>query len=104
MKKIIYSLILLWPASVWAVSLENPLQASSIPLLIGNVIKGILGVVGALALFFLVWGGMMWMTSTGNSQRIQKGKETIVWAIMGLVAIFVSYAVLRLVLSTLGAN
>jgi|SRR3989338_1773588 len=101
MKKIIYSLLLFMPTAVRAVSLENPLRANSIPELVNNVIQGLLGVVGAIVLFFLVWGGIVWMTSSGNAERIRKGKDTIVWAIFGLVIIFLSYAIVKLVLTAI---
>lgn len=104
MKKIILATLLMFPVAAQAVvKLENPLRhdINSIPALINNVIKGLLGVVGALALFFLIWGGIMWMTSSGSSEKIKKGKDTIVWAIFGLAMIFLSYAVISLVLTTL---
>lgn len=101
MKKIIYSYLLLLPGAASAAALENPLRAQSIPELVNNVIQGLLGVVGAIALFFLVWGGIVWMTSSGNAERIRKGKDTIVWAIFGLAIIFLSYAIVKLVLTAL---
>jgi hypothetical protein len=86
--------LFLTPLIVKAVELPNPLQANSVPDLARNVIQGLLGVSGAIALFYLVWGGITWMTSQGNSERIKKGKDTIVWAIFGLAAIFFSYVIL----------
>lgn len=93
--KIIASLTLfLTPLIIKAAELPNPLKANSVPELARNVIQGLLGVAGAIALFYLVWGGITWMTSQGNTDRIKKGKDTIVWAIFGLAAIFFSYVVL----------
>ncbi len=80
-------------------SKENPID--SIPELANNMIKGLLGVSGAIALFFLVWGGIVWMSSSGNTERIRKGRDTIVWAIFGLTMIFASYIIIRLLLTIL---
>lgn len=100
--KIILSLLLFLPLSAKAVvEVPNPLSANSIPELAGQMIRGLLGVSGALALFFLVWGGIMWMTSSGNSERVKKGRDSIVWAILGLVVIFVSYIVINFVFDVL---
>lgn len=85
-----------------AASIENPLKAQSIPELISYIIRGILGVVGALALFYFVWGGIVWMTSAGNSERVKKGKDTIVWAVFGLVIIFLSYTITRFIFTAMG--
>ena len=38
------------------------------------------------------------MTSAGNAQRIEKGRETLTWAAIGLVVIFASYALVNLIL------
>jgi len=83
------------------VSLPKPLSADSIPDLAANMINGILGITGAIALFYFVWGGLTWMTSGGNAEKIKKGKDTIVWAIFGLAAIFGSYVVLNFVFTKL---
>ena len=48
-----------------------------------------------------VWGGLMWMTSQGNTERVTKGKNTLVWAVIGLVIIFASYAILSTVFDAL---
>lgn len=82
--------------------LPNPLGINTVPKLAERVINGILGVVGAVALLYMVWGGVTWMTSGGNSERIKKGKDTVVWAILGLALIFSSYVIVEFVLEVLG--
>ena len=106
-KKIILLALLLFPAIASAqggIELPNPLEAESIPELAGQMIKGLLGVTGAIALFMLVWGGIVWMTSGGNANRVEQGKNTILWAILGLVIIFMSYIVLNFVFDLIGGN
>ncbi len=90
------------PLSAWAatddrISLDNPLSVDTVPLLINNVIKAILGIVGAVALLYLVLGGFTWLTSQGNPEKVKKGRETLVWAIFGLAMIFFSYVILNYV-------
>ncbi len=59
--------------------------------IIGRVIKAILGVVGALALFMFVYGGLLMLTSAGSPEKVKKGKDVLVWAIIGLGVIFGSF-------------
>ena len=96
-QKIITSLLVwLLPLLTRAqVDLPNPLPSRDIPTLISYAIRGLLGISGAIALLMLVWGGITWMTSAGNAERIKKGRDTIVWAIFGLLAIFFSYAIIN---------
>jgi len=82
-------------------ALDNPLGTTDINALIGRVIKGVLGIVGSLALLMIIYGGFTMLTSGGAEQKINKAKGIIVWAIIGLVVIFLSYAILNAVLGVL---
>ena len=83
------------------VTMPLPLSNTSVEKVIARVISAILGIVGALALALFVWGGMSWMLAAGDSAKIGKAKQTIVWAALGLIAIFSSYAVLNFVINAL---
>ncbi len=79
--------------------LENPLgEISSPQALIGKVINSVLGVVGSLALLMFVYGGLVWMTSSGNQEKVKKGRDIIVWSAIGLAIIFASYGLVRVLL------
>ena len=66
--------------------------------IIKNVINGLLYVVGALAVIMLVWGGIRYTTSAGNSNSVSAAKNTILYAIIGLVVAFLAYAIVNWVL------
>lgn len=67
---------------------ENAISA----LLTFAVVIGIL-----LALGFLVFGGIKWITSQGDKAAVEGARGTIVAAIIGLVLIFLSIFILNLV-------
>lgn len=78
-----------------ATCLENPLgQKIEAEDIIGTIIKGSLGVVGALALLMMVWGGFQWLISAGNSEKIEAGSKTMLWAAIGVFLVFASYLIL----------
>ncbi len=85
------------------IQLSNPLgEAVSTPqILIGRVINSVLGLVGSIALVMFVYGGLTWMTSSGNDEKVKKGRDIIVWSAIGLVVIFMAYALTRFVLTTI---
>jgi len=96
MKKIIFTFIALaLPISTSAATLVNPIKIEDPADLIANIIKIILGLTGSIALLLFVYGGFLWMTSAGNSERVTKGKNVFVWAVVGLLVIFSSYAILK---------
>jgi hypothetical protein len=83
------------------VTLTDPLGGKVTPeQLIGRVIKAALGIVGSLALVMFIYGGFTWMTAAGNKEGIEKGKNIILWATIGLVVIFAAYAMVNFVLRT----
>ncbi len=78
-------------------TLPDPLNHITPEELIGKIINAILGIVGSLALVMFVYGGFMWMLSAGNKERVQRGKDILIWATVGLVVIFSAYALVRFV-------
>lgn len=86
-----------------AIGIDNPLKVNDVPTLIGNVINYVLGIVGSLALVMFIYGGIVWMTAAGNEKSIDKGKNILMWAALGLAVIFLSYALTRFVLQVIGA-
>jgi len=82
-------------------TLDNPLgeKNTNINTLIGTVIHAIIGIVGSLALAMFVYGGFTWMTAAGASDKVQKGKDIVIWATIGLIVIFSSYAMVSFVLN-----
>jgi len=88
------------PGANCTTSLTNPLSVNTPQALIGKIINAVLGVVGSLALLMFVYGGLTWMTSSGSQEKIKKGRDIIVWSIIGLAIIFASYGLVRILLNT----
>lgn len=60
-----------------------------------NFAEILLGISGALALGFFVWGGFQIIASAGNKDRVTKGKNTLVQATIGIFIIFLSGVIVR---------
>lgn len=80
------------------VTLYNPLGEDDVRVIIGRVIKGVLSVIGSLALLMFIYGGVLWLTSAGNPEMVKKGKEILMWTTLGIVVIFASYAIVNALL------
>ena len=85
------------------VCLNNPLTGDTSSVspqtLIGRIINAVLGIVGSLALAMFIYGGFTWMTAAGSPEKIEKGKEILIWATIGLIVIFTSYALVNFILT-----
>ena len=81
--------------------LPNPFDTTDIPTLTGRIIQSILGLVGVLALVMFIYGGITWMISGGKEEMIKKGRDTLVWATIGLAFIFFAYSLVHFLLERL---
>ena len=55
--------------------------------------------VGALSVIMLIWGGIRYTTSAGDSNKVQAAKNTVLYAIVGLVVAILAYAIVNMVMS-----
>lgn len=53
--------------------------------------KLLIGAVGALALLYFIWGGIQWLTSYGNQQKVQHGRDIMLQTVVALVVAFTSF-------------
>ena len=54
---------------------------------------------GGVAVFFLVVGGIRYITSLGNQERMDAAKKTIKYAVVGLLAVIFAYAIVTNVIN-----
>lgn len=55
--------------------------------LVTSLIQWVVGISGVVAAIFLVLGGVSYMTSSGDTTKLQKAKNTILYAIIGLIVV-----------------
>jgi len=67
----------------------------------GEAMKIILGIIGSVALCIFIYGGIIWMTAGGTEQNISKAQNTMIWAALGLFAIFCSYMIVNYIIDKL---
>lgn len=65
--------------------------------IIVNGISGILILAGAIAVVYLIYGGIQYTTAGGSPEQATKGKTTIINAIIGIVIIFVAIILVKTV-------
>ncbi len=104
MKKFIASAflaLLLLPSSASAVTLTNPLGTSDIREIIARLIKAAIGVTGAVVLLMIIYGGILWLTSMGSPEQVNKGKRVLIWSILGFAVIASAYVIADAVINAI---
>lgn len=71
----------------------------SAPNLLKNVINAILFVLGMVAVIMIVIGGIRYTTSNGDSGSTKSAKDTILYAVIGLVVAILAFAIVNFVVS-----
>lgn len=57
-------------------------------------------VVGAVAVIMIIYGGFRYITSGGASENVSNAKNTIIYAIIGLVIVAIAQIIVHFVLNT----
>lgn len=67
--------------------------------MIQTVINILLYILGAVAVVMIVIGGIRYTTSNGDSGAIKSAKDTILYAVIGLVVAILAYSIVNFVIS-----
>ena len=62
-----------------------------------TIVNVLLFIIGVVSVIMIVIGGLKYVTSNGNSNQVESAKNTILYAVMGLVVAIAAYAIVDLV-------
>lgn len=79
-------------------SVNTGTSDTKLPELIKNIVNILLFVLGAIAVIMIVIGGIRYTLSNGDSSAITGAKNTILYAVVGLVVALLAYAIVNFVL------
>lgn len=88
------------------VNIQNPLGGQNQQLgdIIERVAGGIRTLVIPVAVVMILWAGFNFLTAAGDAAKITKGKQILMYTVIGLVVIFVGSGFIDLIRSILGAQ
>ncbi len=75
-----------------------------LPTIIQTIINVILFIIGAAAVIMIIIGGITYTTSGGDAAAVKKAKDTILYAVIGLVVAFLAFAIVNWVIGSLGST
>lgn len=79
-------------------SLPNPLGKNvNLVNVMLRVLQILLAAVDIFALFMVILGGFEFLISAGNPNMVKKAKDTLIWAIVGILVITLSYSILKFI-------
>lgn len=69
--------------------------------LVKKIINTMLYAIGILSVIMLIFGGFRYVVSSGNKEAVSSAKNTILYAIVGLLVAIFAYAIIGFVLETI---
>jgi hypothetical protein len=72
-------------------------QVPSFDAVLTFIIRGFFIVAGLVALLYLLMGALSWITSGGNKENVDKAREKIQAALIGVILVFVVLAIVGVV-------
>lgn len=64
---------------------------------IRNIIKVVAGLAGLIATGFFVFGGFVYITSSGNPERLERAKHTLIYSGIGLAIVIGAFVLANIV-------
>jgi type IV secretory pathway VirB2 component (pilin) len=80
---------------------SEPPKIENIFVGIDRVLEYIFPIGVFLAVIFIIIGGYMWMTSSGNPEKIKQAQGTLTWAIIGLVLLTLARVLVEVLFATI---
>lgn len=81
---------------------EKTIDANTaLPTMIGSIIKVVLSILGVMLVVIIVYAGFLWMTAGGEKDQVEKAKDWIKNAVIGLALTLSAYVIASYVVAKL---
>ena len=76
----------------------------NLPGIIQAILNSIILILGTVAVIYIVIGGVTYMTSTGDANKVKKAKDTILYATIGLVICALAATIVNFTINIINSN
>ncbi len=77
------------------------LPSADLTVVIGRIVRTVLGFLGLIAVVIIIIGGFQWMTSGGNEEKIKGAQKLMSAGVIGLFIIVIAYAASLFIINTI---
>lgn len=74
---------------------KDPTGTGALSQFLSNLVSLIFSIAAVTLVFMITWGGLDWIISEGDKEKIQGAQKKIINALIGLVLIAAAFAILR---------
>ncbi len=76
---------------------ETPATLKDLEVVFGNLVNVVLGFAGVVLLIMLVLGGFKYITSGGDPKKAESARNTLTYAVGGMVFVALAYLILKFI-------
>jgi Type IV secretion system pilin len=89
----------------WGSCVQNGVATlQCIPIVFKNIVFWLFALAGIAAVFFVMFAGVKFLTSGGDPKQVEGARKTMTYAIIGLVVILLSFAIVNLIAVVTGTT
>jgi hypothetical protein len=109
MKELIISLLLQkahaqdLPTPFPAIPIPNWSGARTFPEIMSAIVDTLVIFAAVVAVIAIIIGGYQYITSAGNPEKAAQAKNTLLYAIIGLIVVMSAYIIIRFIANRIGA-
>ncbi len=81
-----------WNANV---NINNPGRLRSLAEITSTIANILLGIAGVLAVFAVVYSGILYITAGPNTEIAEKARKNLGWAVIGIIIIALSFTIVN---------
>jgi hypothetical protein len=67
--------------------------------IVKRIIDLLLFALGITAVFMIIWSGVKYVTSRGDAANVKSAKDTLTYAVVGLIVALLAYAIVNFIIS-----
>lgn len=83
---------------------QAKIKGADLPVVIGNLVRIAIGMLGIIFLVLTVYAGFLYLTASGDEEKVKHAKETLSRGVIGIIIISAAYAIATFVIGALTAT
>ncbi len=82
----------------WGSCVQNGVATlQCLPVVFNYIVDWAIGLAGLVAVFFIVFAGIKFLTSGGDPKQVEGARKTLTYAIVGLLVVFLAFSIIKLI-------
>jgi uncharacterized membrane protein (GlpM family) len=100
LKLIMKTGVLVWAMPVVAAAATIDSLVQSVKATLNNIIA----LLFVLVTIYFIWGIVQYITSAGDQEKLKKGKQHMIWGIIGMAVMAAAWSIVRIIMDYFGAS